>query len=77
MHWLGYKDAVSWLNEAKARIFQPTVNFEILEFTCISSASLFAVRSVGVGLQNDKLIKVMAADLRKCCSEDYLPTAPW
>ena len=22
-------------------------------------------------------IKVMAADLRKCCSEDDLPTAPW
>ena len=29
MHWLGYNDAVSWLNEAKTRIFQPTANFEI------------------------------------------------
>ena len=31
MHWLGYNDAVSWSNEAKTRIFQPTANFEILE----------------------------------------------
>ena len=23
MHWLGYNDAVSWLNEVKTRIFQP------------------------------------------------------
>ena len=29
MHWLGYNDAVSCLNEAKTRIFQPTANFEI------------------------------------------------
>ena len=28
MDWLGYNDAVSWLNEAKTRIFQPTANFE-------------------------------------------------
>ena len=35
IHWLGYNDAVSWL---KTRI-QPTANFEILKFTCISSAS--------------------------------------
>ena len=28
MHWLGYNDAVSWLNKAKTRIFQPTANFE-------------------------------------------------
>ena len=28
MHWLGYNDAVSWLNEAKTQIFQPTANFE-------------------------------------------------
>ena len=31
MHWLGYNDAVSWLNEAKIQIFQPTGNFEIFE----------------------------------------------
>ena len=36
MHWLGYNDAVSWLNEAKTRIFQPTANFENSKFTCIS-----------------------------------------
>ena len=40
MHWLGYNDAVSWLNEAKTRIFQlPTANFEIFEiylyFVCL------------------------------------------
>ena len=38
MHWLGYNDAVSSLNEAKTRIFQPTANFEIfkiyLYFVC-------------------------------------------
>ena len=38
-HWLGYNDAVSWLNEAKTRIFQPTANFEIFEiylyFICL------------------------------------------
>ena len=28
MHWLGYSDAVSSLNEAKTQIFQPTTNFE-------------------------------------------------
>ena len=28
MHWF---DAVSWLNEAKTRIFQPTANFENFE----------------------------------------------
>ena len=47
IHWLGYNDAVSWLNEAKTRIFQPTVNFEIFEiylyFVCLP-ASLPAVR---------------------------------
>ena len=31
IHWLGYNDAVSSLNEAKTRIFQPTDNFEIFE----------------------------------------------
>ena len=47
MHWLGYNDAVSWLNEAKTRIFQPTANFEIFEiylyFVCLP-ASLPACR---------------------------------
>ena len=31
MHRLGYNDAVSLLNEAKTRIFQPTANFENFE----------------------------------------------
>ena len=31
IHWLGYNDAVSWLNKEKTRIFQPTANFEIFE----------------------------------------------
>ena len=31
MHWLGHNDAVSWLNKAKTRIFQPTANFENFE----------------------------------------------
>ena len=51
MHWLGYNDAVSWLNEAKTRIFQPTANFEIFEiylcFVCLPAcqpASLPACR---------------------------------
>ena len=35
MHWLGYNDAVSSVNETKTRIFQPTANSK---FTCISSA---------------------------------------
>ena len=39
MHWLGYNDPVSWLNEMKTQIFQPTANFEIFEiylyFVCL------------------------------------------
>ena len=33
MHWLGYNDAVSLLNEVKTRIFQPTANFENFEIS--------------------------------------------
>ena len=42
-------------------------------------ASLPAVRPValGVGLQKFHMIKVIAVDLRKCCSKDDLSTAPW
>ena len=47
MHWLGYNDAVSWINEVKTRIFQPTANFEnfkiYLYFVC-QPASLPAIR---------------------------------
>ena len=89
MHWLGYYDAVSWLNETKTRVFQPTANFEnfkiYLYFACLPAsqpASLPACRKtqlhyVDVGLKKFHMVKVMAADLRKCCSEDNLPTAPW
>ena len=35
MHWLGYNDAVSWLNKAKTSL-QPILKFS--KFTCISSA---------------------------------------
>ena len=31
MHWLGYNDVASSLNEAKTQIFQPTANFENFE----------------------------------------------
>ena len=67
-----------YLGETKRQVeyfdLQPIL--KISKFTCISSASLPAVRP-GVGLQKFHTIKVMAADLRKCCSEDDLPTAPW
>ena len=42
MHWLGYYDAVSWLNKAKTRVFQPLANFE--NFKIFSSACQPAVR---------------------------------
>ena len=80
MHCLGYNDAVSWLNEAKTRIFQPTANFEIFEFylyfVCLPACLPQDPVALGVGLQKFHIIKVTAADLRKCCSEDDLPTAP-
>ena len=42
MHWLGYNDAVSWLNKANTRIFQPTANFEnfkiYLYFVCLPAS---------------------------------------
>ena len=47
MHWLGYNDAVSSLNEAKTQIFQPTANFEnfkIRLYFVSQPASLLAVR---------------------------------
>ena len=76
MHWLGYNDAVSSLNEAKTRIFKPTANFENFEIR-LYFVSQPALVVLGVGLQKFHMIMVMAADLRKCCSEDNLPTAPW
>ena len=83
MHWLGYNDAVSWLNEAKTRIFQSTANFEIFEiylyFVCLPACQPAVrpgcARCRAPEISHDK--GTMAADLRKCCSEDDLPTAPW
>ena len=52
MHLLGYNGAVSWLNKAKTRIFQPTANFKNfkihLYFICLPACH-----------------KVMEADLQK------------
>ena len=36
MHWLGYNDAVSWLNEAKIRIFQPIDRLSYWAWRCIT-----------------------------------------
>ena len=42
MHWLGYYNAVSWLNEAETLVFQPTANFENFEiylyFVCLPAS---------------------------------------
>ena len=67
MHWLGYNDAVSWLNKVKTQIFQPTAILKISKLTCISlSTSLLACQpavTLGVGLQKFHMIKVMAVDI--------------
>ena len=34
MRWLGYSDAVSWLNKVKTQILKPTANLKISKFTC-------------------------------------------
>ena len=77
MHWLGYSDAVSWLNEAKTQIFQPTANFEIFEiylyFVCLPAS----LPAPGCARCKFHTIMVMAADLRKSCSKDDLSTALW
>ena len=86
MHWLGYNDAVSSLNEAKTRIFQPTASFENFEirlyFVSLPASQPASQPAVRPGCARCRaleihMIKVMAVDLRKCCSEDNLPTAPW
>ena len=78
MHWLGYNDVVSWLNEAKTQIFQPTANFEnfkiYLYFVCLPAIRPGCARCRAPEISHDK---GKAADLQKCCSEDDLPTAPW
>ena len=58
MHWLGYNDAVSWLNEAKTRIFQPTANFEIfkiyLYFVCLPAVIPGCARCRAPEISHDK-----------------------
>ena len=70
MHWLGYNDAVSWLNKAITQIFQPIANFENFEiknFVCLP------LDPVALGVRLQKFHIVMTPDLRKCCSKDALP----
>ena len=43
MHWLGYNDAESWLNEAKTQIFQPTANFENFDITMNRGSPKFGI----------------------------------
>ena len=81
MHWLGYNDAVSWLNEAKTRIFQPTANFEIfkiyLYFVCLPACQP-AVRPGCARCRAPEIShdKGNGGGFTKCYSEDDLPTAP-
>ena len=82
MHWLGYNDAVSSLNEAKTRIFQPTANFENFEIylyfvcqpACLPALRPSCARCRAPEISHDK---GNGADLQKCCSEDDLPIVPW
>ena len=58
MHWLGYNDAVSSLNEVKTRIFQPTANFENFEihlyFVCQPAVSHGCARCRAPEISHDK-----------------------
>ena len=56
MHWLGYNDAVSWLNKAK-QIFQPTANFENFVFrlpACQSAVRPGCTRCRAPEISHDK-----------------------
>ena len=68
-------DAVPWLNEAKSQMFRCTVsfkNFEIhLHFICLLPAVRPGCSRCRAPETHNK------ANLRNCCSEDDLPTAPW
>ena len=58
MHLLGYNDAVSWLNEAKTRMFQPTANFENFEiylyFICLPAVRPSCARFKAPEISHDK-----------------------
>ena len=68
------------LNEAKTQIFQPTVNFENfrnLPVFCLPACQP-AIRPGCARCRAPEIShdKGNAADLRKCCYEDNLPTVP-
>ena len=77
MHWLGYNDAVSWLDKAKTQIFQPIANFKIFEiylyFVCQPAVRPGCARCRAPEISHDK---GNGGGFTKCCSEDDLPTAP-
>ena len=58
MHWLGYNDAVPWLNEAKTQIFQPTGNFKNFEihlyFVCLPAVRPGCARCRAPEISHDK-----------------------
>ena len=80
MHWLGCNDVVAWLNKVKTQIFWPTANFENFEinlyFIYLPAVRPDCTRCSAPEISHNKGY-IMVADLRKCCSEDDLPTAPW
>ena len=78
MHWLGY-------TKRKLKYSSLQTILKNLKSACIPSASLpasqSAIRSTCARCRAPEISHhkgtVMAADLRKCCSEDDLPTALW
>ena len=54
MHWLGYNDVISWLNEAKTRIFQPTANFEDLPVFHLPAVRSGYARCRAPGISHDE-----------------------
>ena len=86
MHWLGYNDAVFWLNEGKTQIFQPTANFENFKtypyFVCQPAslpACLPAIRPSCARCRAPEIShdKGNGGGFTKMLAEDDLPTAPW
>ena len=82
MQWYCCNNAVPLLNEAKTLTF-PSIpnfkNFEIyLNFVC-QPASQPAVRPTSTRCTAPEIPhnKPIAADLRNCCSDEGLSTAPW
>ena len=67
-----------WLNEVTSRIFRPTVNFKNFEihlyFVCQPAIRPGCIRCRAPEIS---LNKGNGSGLRKCYSEDDLPTVPW